>query len=325
MSGPEEIGRVVRSGLEESVHLGHIAVCDESGALSHYLGDPRIPVFARSSMKPLQAAVCLDAIEEELRDEQVAVMCASHNGEAVHVEAVLSILQAAGLGFDDLLCPPDYPIDPDTAARARCRRPELHNCSGKHAGKLLACRRKGWDLRSYLDRSHPLQQGIQTAVEQITGISDLHVGVDGCGSPVHGLPLQAMATLYARLGAASSLGPLRDAAQRCMSAMRRAPYLVAGKARVDTALMEVAPGVVVKTGAEGLLCAAVIDGGIGVAVKVADGEGRAAGPALFRALETLGVLDQRQVTSLVDFASPPVIGGGAVVGRLESEFELHRV
>ena len=114
-------------------------MCDESGRVVAGAGDPNRAIYSRSSMKPLQAAVSLGAMPgEELSERQVAVMCASHNGEPIHIEAVASVLQEGGLGFGDLRCPPDFPLDPDEAARAGTRRPELHNCSGKHAGKLLA-------------------------------------------------------------------------------------------------------------------------------------------------------------------------------------------
>ena len=269
-------------------------------------------------MKPLQASVSLQAMpDEELSDRQVAVMCASHNGEPVHVETMASLLERGGLGFGNLRCPPDFPLDPDEAARAGTRRPELHNCSGKHAGKLLACVRSGWPVDTYLDPDHPLQRRILAGVRAGTGLEDVPVGVDGCGSPVHAVTVAAMATLYARLARPERLEGLEGPARRAVGAMRAEPYLVAGRGRLDTAVMEASGAIVVKVGAEGLVCAAALEPGLGVAVKVADGTARAAGPALLEVLGQLGLLDASRFEGLAPHARPPVLGGGRPVGELE--------
>jgi L-asparaginase II len=313
----------MRSGLEESVHLGHVAVSNADGRVVAFAGDPQRMVFARSSMKPLQASVSLSvAIDESLTDGEVAVMCASHNGEDVHVQAVERILGRAGLGFDALQCPRDWPLDAEAAATAGHRRRELHNCSGKHAGKLLATARAGWDGQTYLEPDHPLQQRILEAVLAATDQAQVRVGVDGCGAPVHGMPLERMALLFARLADPARLGPLEPFARRAVTSMLAQPYLVAGRNRVDTALMEIAGNVAVKVGAEGLLCAAVLDGPLGVAVKVADGTARAAGPALIQTLRALTVLDDGQVEKLRPHARPDVLGGGHPVGHMEAAVSL---
>jgi L-asparaginase II len=323
--------RVIRSGLEESVHLGHVAVCDRDGQLVAHAGEPARPLYSRSAMKPLQAAVSMSAMSpkdldgrDRLSDAQVAVMCASHNGEDVHVETVRSVLARGGLGVEALGCPPDWPIDQEAMAHAGERRRELHNCSGKHAGKLLSCARAGWDVASYLDPSHPLQQRILAAVESGTGIESPRIGVDGCGSPVHGVTVAAMATLYARLGEAGRWEGLSPHVDRAVKAMLAQPYLVAGRDRVDTAVMEVGDGVVVKAGAEGLICSSIPAGGLGIAIKVADGSARAAGPALIEVLRQLDLIDQTQVERLAAHARPPVLGGGSPVGELEPLVELRR-
>jgi len=298
-------------------------VCDESGRVVAGAGDPNRAIYSRSSMKPLQAAVSLGAMPgEELSERQVAVMCASHNGEPIHIEAVASVLQEGGLGFGDLRCPPDFPLDPDEAARAGTRRPELHNCSGKHAGKLLASVRSGWPTESYLDPAHPLQRRILDAVRTATGLEDVAVGVDGCGSPVHAVTVSAMATLYARLARPERLGDVGGTAARAVGAMLAEPYMVAGRGRVDTAVMETTGDVVVKVGAEGLVCAAVLGPGLGVAVKAADGAARAGPPALIEVLRRLGLLDESHLLALAPYARPPVLGGGRPVGELEPILQL---
>jgi L-asparaginase II len=160
------------------------------------------------------------------------------------------------------------------------------------------------------------------AVLLATGLPRVELGVDGCGVPVHGMPLASMATLFARLARPERLGPIETEVVRATSAMRAEPYLVAGRNRTDTALMREVPGLVVKSGAEGLACAAVLQTGLGVAVKVEDGGDRAAGPALIRALALLGALDNEALARLEPFIRRPVTGGGRVVGELSADFHL---
>jgi L-asparaginase II len=148
------------------------------------------------------------------------------------------------------------------------------------------------------------------------------VGVDGCGVPVHGMPLEAMARIYARLTAPGRWGALEPHVGRAVGAMTAEPYMVAGRNRVDTAVMQAAPGLVVKGGAEGLMSAAWLGEGLGVAVKIRDGSPRATGPALIHALASLEALTGEQVTALASVARPAVLGGGGPVGELVADFVL---
>jgi L-asparaginase II len=317
--------RVVRSGLVESVHHADVAVCDTGGRLVAFAGDADRPVYGRSCTKPLQASVSLDAIgDEPLTDRQAAIACASHNGEPVHLAAVRSVLRRGGLGVDALRTPPGWPIDPAAMARARTQTPLRHNCSGKHAAMLLACVRQGWDPETYRRAGHPLQRRVLAAVKTATGHDDVHVGVDGCGVPVHGVPLSGMATMFARLAVPERLGALAPHAARATAGMRAVPYLVGGRNRLDTDLMTVADGLVVKEGAEALVCAAVVPQGLGVAVRVADGGERATGPLLIDALRQLGALEGAQLRQLGMHAAPVVLGGGIPVGHLEVDLRLRR-
>jgi L-asparaginase II len=321
---PVTLARVLRSGLEESTHEGDVVVVDPEGRVVASAGDPGRGLYARSCMKPLQAAVSLSLCTYDFTDLEIAVMAASHNAEPVHVEAVRSLLTRAGVPGEALQCPPRRPMDEEAAAAAGTPLPIHSDCSGKHGGMLAACRAQGWPMDTYLDPDHPYQQAVLQAVLRATGLDSVRVGVDGCGAPVHGMPISAMATIYARLADPNRLGDLGPFAGRVVDAMVREPYLVAGRHRVDTAVMKVAPAVAVKAGAEGLLCAADRDRRWGLAVKVADGGSRAAGPALIRALARLGVLVASQVESLRAFARPDVLGGGRPVGELISDFDLPR-
>lgn len=325
MVAPVPIARVVRSGLEESVHTGHVAVCDVDGRLVARAGDARREVFIRSCAKPLQAAVSLTAIgDEAIPDREIAVMCASHNAEPVHLGAVRAVLARAGLAPGALQTPPSYPLDPDAMARSQHRHPLFSDCSGKHAGMLLACVRSAWDVATYTKRSHPLQRRVRRAVEHATGTSDLRSGIDGCGVPVHGAPLRAIATLYARLGAPERLDDLGPGAARAVDAMLAEPYLVGGRNRIDTTLMQAAPGLVVKEGAEALVCASIPGSGLGVALKVADGGFRAAGSAMVAVLTQLDALGADEREALTGLARPAVLGGGRTVGTIEPIVQLRR-
>jgi L-asparaginase II len=326
MPSAEPLVRVVRSGVEESVHLGHVAVCDASGRLLAWTGDPDREVFVRSCTKPVQAAVSLASIElgYTMSERLIAIMCASHNGEPVHVRAVRAVLRRGEVGEDELRTPPARPSDAASAVGVREPRAVFHNCSGKHAGMLLACASRGWARPTYRSRGHPLQRRVLSAVKDLSGEPDVRIGVDGCGVPVHAVPLRAIATMYARLADPGRQGPLAEPVGRAVSAMRAEPYLVGGRGRVDTAIMQATPDVVAKEGAEALDCAVSLDAGIGIAVKVADGGYRAAGPALIDVLAHLGLLEPAARRALRAFASPTVLGGGRPAGRIEPVVRLRR-
>ncbi len=306
------------------MHLGHVAVCDAEGRLIAFAGDPDRPVFARSSMKPLQAAATLRRLPPDASDELVAIACGSHNGEPVHVRTVRRLLRTAGLQERVLACPPDRPMRVEDALRATRPMRIFHNCSGKHAGMVVGAELAGWGAAGYLDRSHRIQRDILRAVRRATGIDRPTIGTDGCGAPVHGVPLRAMATAFARLAETDRLGAFGPSAARATRAMRAHPHLVAGTGRSDTAVMSAAPQIVCKAGAEGLHCAATLQGGLGVAVKIADGGDRAAAPALVHALAEFGALSSAELEALAPLAHRLVLGGGRPVGEMVAGFHLRR-
>ena len=324
MTSSVPLVRVVRSGLVESVHVGDVAVCDPDGRVVASAGDPDRHLFARSSMKPLQGAVSLSRIGEDLPSDLVAMLCASHNGEPAHVGTVRRLLRGGGLSTSALRTPPDLPSRRADALGVGRPQRIFHNCSGKHAGMLRACAASGWALETYRSPSHPLQRAILRAVRSATGVERPEIGVDGCGLPVHGLPLRAMATLFARLARPERLARLEPSARTAVAGMRAHPFLVAGTGRTDTALMTVVPTVLSKAGAEALACAALLDRGLGVAVKIADGGERASGPAMIRALALLDAIDEAQLERLAPVARKPVLGGGEPVGELTATFALRR-
>src|SRR5919198_3460401 len=156
--------RVIRSELEESVHRGDVVVVQPDGTIMAHAGDPERRVFARSCMKPLQATVSLALAPFDFTDREIAVMCASHNAEPVHIEAVRSLLKRAGGVEESLLCPATRPWDDETLGANPDRRRINSDCSGKHGGMLAACLAQGWPLESYRDHKHPLQREVLAAV-----------------------------------------------------------------------------------------------------------------------------------------------------------------
>lgn len=278
----------------ESRHSGHLVVADGHGAVVAALGDPDRPTFVRSAAKPFQAAACLDLLgpaPARLAPQHVAVAWSSHRGEARHLAAVAGLLELAATPPRRLTCPPARPAaDPGRPARRID-----HNCSGKHALFALAGRTAGCPHDRLLDPRGPLQRAVLAGLERWLGPA-VAVAVDGCGAPAVAVPLRALARGYAALLADRDLDCVRAAG--CAH-----PGLVGGHGRLETALL--ACGIPAKPGAEGIFGAAypATDGPVGIAVKVEDGAGRAAGTALHALLVAARVVDR-------DVWSPPVVQGG---------------
>jgi L-asparaginase II len=319
MAPPAELVRVVRNGLVESVHTGDVAVCGPDGRLLAWAGDAERTLFGRSCQKPLQGAVSLAAMDgADLTDDQIGVMCASHSGEALQVAAVRRLLRRGPVPVSALRNPRDRATK---GARSRI----WDGCSGNHAGFLVASAHRAWDLERYLERGHPIQRRVTRAVVAATGVERPAVGVDGCGIPVHGMPLRAMATMFARLGSPERLGRLAPAADRVVRGMVAAPHMVGGNRRLDTDVMEALPGqVVVKEGAEGLVCATALPQRIGIALKVTDGSWRRLGPAFVKVLRDLDVLPAEAAGRLARHARQPVMGGDERQGSVEAVVLLRR-
>lgn len=297
-----------RSGVVEEYHDGAVAVISPDGSLIAHLGEIDRPFYIRSSAKPFQALASIEA-GADLNAVQLALACASHSGDPVHVSVVESVLAAAGLSENDLGCPPARPFPAadrrlagqgDTTARRI-----YHNCSGKHAAMLAACVAARWPIETYLDPDHPLQQRVEGVLSEVLGDEPGKPGVDGCGAPVWPVTTRRLALAYRRLA-----GDERFAAIR--STMARYPMLVAGEGRTD-GLIGRWMGVAAKGGAAG--CMGVAYAGHGVAAKAWSGSGTVAGVGVAAALAALGCLPHALRQALADVISPPVQGGGEVVGR----------
>lgn len=302
MSGPASsnpvLVEVVRGTIVESRHAGAIAVADADGRLLLALGDVERPIFPRSAVKALQAIPLVESGAADafgLGEDELAVACASHSGDRVHIEAVRSLLAKAGLDESYLTCGAHWPVS-EKATRELMRagrRPQAihNNCSGKHAGMLAASVHLGLDPRGYERPDHRLQVMIAGIISETCGVrlDRDRMGVDGCSVPTWSLPLSALAQGFARLGTGGGLSPTRaKAAARLLRACFASPVLVAGEGRFDTITMRaLAPAIFVKGGAEGVHCAALPGRGLGVALKVDDGAKRGVERALSEVLAAL--------------------------------------
>ena len=277
-----------RGDRVESQHRGAFVVIDAKGSIVAQRGDVERPVYPRSAVKLLQA---LPLVESGAADafgfgnRELALACGSHSGEPEHIETAKAMLAAAGLGEGDLECGSHWPFIKQSvliefAAAGHEPHQLVNNCSGKHAGFLCLAAHLGVEPTGYTSPDHAVMRTLRDTLQEVTGVphSDDVLGVDGCGIPNWAIPLKAMAAAYARLGSGEGMTAERaSAAKRLLAATMAEPWYVAGTRRHDMLLMEAAPHLVhVKTGAEGVYCASLPTLGLGIALKIDDGNTRAA-------------------------------------------------
>jgi len=341
----EPLVEVRRGGITESRHRGHVLAVEPDGKVIAQLGVAETVTFLRSSAKPFQAMPLLTSGAAEafgFTDREVAMACASHNGEPIHTELVASMLQKIGLGPEALKCGVHEPYSVAAAQELRERGEQptvLHNnCSGKHAGMLAVARHLGAATETYNQAEHPVQLAIGKAVAQFSGvpIEDLAVGIDGCAVPVFGITVKAMALAYARLVAPlpSFDEETRNACARIVRVMSSYPELIGGTTdRLDTEIMRAAPGLLIsKVGAEGVYTAGVLPSGqwprgLGLALKIEDGDDKRARPTVvIEALRQLGVLHDESLEAVARYAFFPILNRpGDLVGEVRAHFQLKPV
>jgi L-asparaginase II len=341
---PAPLVEVWRGTIVESRHRGHLAAVDGDGRLVAYLGEPETVTYLRSSGKPFQAVPLLTSGAAErfqMTEAELAIACGSHSGQDLHVETVAGMLAKIGLDEGALKCGVHEPFDRATAERLRARDETpcvlRNNCSGKHTGMLALSLYLGAPPELYDDPAGSVQQAVLRTVSQFSGINadEIALGTDGCGLPVFGLPVRAMALMYARLVVPpeSFDAETRDACARLTAAMNARPELVGGThERFDTEVMRAGRGLLVsKIGAEGVYTAGVVPcerwpKGLGLAFKIEDGEDRRARSTIaIEALRQLGVLDEDAYKALVPYASFPVQNHrGEKVGQIRASFRLER-
>jgi len=317
----------------ENIHYGSVAVVDAAGRLLYASGDPDAMTFTRSALKPFQALpFVLDDGPARLglsRDE-LALLCASHSGEDKHVAGVRAILAKADVDERHLACgcavPLYYeftgqPVPPD-----RHWSPVHHNCSGKHSGFLAWCRLHGAPLDNYVDPAHPLQQAVRATLAETVQMNEdqLPSGLDGCSAPNYAMPLARLAHLYARLAQGSRDPRLGGAMGDLFDAMTSRPDLVSGERRTDLDWMNAGGGDwVAKIGADAVQAIGIRSAGIGIAIKVADGNVRALHPAVYSTLDQLGLLNPERRTQLEAYRNPSIKNArGTPAGDIHAVFTL---
>ena len=314
---------VTRGAMMESCHRVHAAVVNASGTLIATARDPEIVTHWRSSAKPFQIMPLIESGGFDALgwgDDQLALGCASHGGEPEHVAIAEAMLTSIGMEQGDLACGPHEPLSQrgQRVLREAGERPtRLHNnCSGKHAAMLARAHTAGWSTYGYERAEHPVQQSCLEEVSRWSGVpaSDIRLAVDGCGVTVFVLGLEPMALAYARLADAARRS--QEIPSRIVHAMQTRPFLVGGTDRFDSALIEATEGrCIAKIGAEGMHCIALVDEGIGIAVKVEDGAQRAQFPAVLSVLQHFGALPRDLPPRLAEFLHRPLRNTrGEIVG-----------
>src|SRR5258705_11281146 len=338
----EPLVEVTRGAITESRHRGHVVAVEPDATMVSYLGAPENVTFLRSSAKPFQSLPLLVSGAADhfgFSDREVALACASHSGEPIHTEVVASMLRKIGLGPDALKCGIHEPFSPEVARRLReqGKQPNVlqNNCSGKHAGMLALAKHLGAPAETYDSPEHPVQLAIGRVVAEFAGVAleDLSVGIDGCGVPVFGITVKAMALAYARLVAPPEglNEPTRSACQQLVRVMSTYPELIGGTTdRLDTEIMRAAPGrLVSKVGAEGVYTAGIVPcrewpRGLGLALKIEDGDDHRARPTVvIEALRQLAVLRDESLEAVAGYAFFLVRNRrGEVVGEIGAPFAL---
>jgi L-asparaginase II len=305
---------VTRGKAVESRHRVHAAVVDDTDTLVATARDAHQTTHWRSCAKPFQVMPLLEAGGFDAMhwgDDQLAISCASHGGEPEHVAIARGMLEDMGLEEGDLACGPHEPLSARGLKILResgARVTRLHNnCSGKHAAMIARAHTAGWPAYGYEREEHPVQRCCLKAVSQWSGVPEAEIGraVDGCGVVVFSLPLESMARAYSRL--ARAVRDRDEVPQRIVHAIQTRPFLMGGTDRFDSILIEETKGrVVAKIGAEGVHSVAIVERGIGFAVKVEDGAQRAQFPAVIRILQHFDALPGKVPARLEEFLKRPV-------------------
>ena len=324
----ELLVEVMRDGAVESRHFGAAVVCDYKGKVVESWGDIESLIFPRSALKPMLAIHLLESGASEhysLSDEELSLACSSHQGELIHQTLVESWLTRLGLTEEHLACGPVLPEDTESAhkllasGQQGCRL--HHNCSGKHTGFLTTAQHLNLSLDNYHHLDHPLQQ---LSLDILSDLADADlrqypIGIDGCGLPAPTMPLVQLGRAIARFAKPVELSDTRaKAIYRLHEAITNEPLYVAGHGTVVTELNDVTQGAVLaKTGAEGIITAAIPERGLGIAVKIADGSERARSVALLAILDHLDVLSDEEKHQLESHITPTIVNSrGTTVGEI---------
>lgn len=325
---------VTRDPIIENIHRGDIVVVNGEGRTVAYLGDSHKFTCMRSAAKPFQACAVLESGAIDyfgLTERELAVMCGSHYAEEFHVMAVLSILFKIGLDERYLKCGLSYSLSEkvtmDYVKKGIEKKSVFHSCSGKHAGMLALAMKEGFDAHTYLNLENPVQQRILGLIADFADIDkdDIKIAIDGCGAPVHAMPISSMAKAYMKLANPSHIEEKHaGAARKIAMAMTGYPEMIAGTGGFDSELMRVTRGkLVAKVGSDGVYCVGVARRDVGIAVKIEDGNMRVLSSVVLEALKQLEMISDEELAELKHFHIRDIKNSqGDKIGEIKPEFKL---
>ena len=321
--------RVTRGELTESIHVAFAVAVDETRQPFYSTGDPQYLTCIRSSLKPFQAAASVKAgavDAAEFNDDELALMCASHKGEKIHVKTAQSMLTKLGLTVDDYECGSHFPSDTLTRHRMikedKEAQPLHNNCSGKHAGMLALAKHLGQGTANYIKKDHPVQRTILEYVQDITGLETIPTEIDGCSAPTPFMTLETIAGMFQTLAAGNE-----PELKRVFKAMCSCPDLVGGSNHFDTNFIKALTGRgVTKVGGEsvrGIALKTKDKGPVGIAIKILDGNFRALPVATMKLLEHLELLTEEELQNLDKFRTKILKNHNQIeIGRIEAHVEF---
>jgi len=297
------LAEVTRGGVIESLHLGHLIILNSDGTTYLSKGSPELSFYPRSAVKSLQASAMLKA-GLTVSDEELAIVCASHSGNQIHIDLVSKMLADRGIPLSAMQNASDKPLGEKEKINwgDKAGTQLTQNCSGKHAGMLITCQQNGWDLGTYLEMGHPLQIAIKNEIELLAGEKVSASTFDGCGAPLFAISLTGLAKTFSTLVKSNDL-----VYKQIVTACTKYPELVAGEGRLTTRMMRAVPGLFMKEGAEGIQVCALSDGRV-IAIKIIDGSWRPVAPIIMEVFKRWGVLMPDE--------SVKIYGGASVIGEV---------
>ena len=297
------LAEVTRGGVVESLHLGHLIILNSDGTTYLSKGSPELAFYPRSAVKSLQASAMLKA-GLTVSDEELAIVCASHSGNQIHIDLVSKMLADRSIPLSAMQNASDKPLGEKEKITwgDKAGTQLTQNCSGKHAGMLIPCQQNGWDLGTYLEMGHPLQIAIKNEIELLAGEKVSASTFDGCGAPLFAISLTGLAKTFSTLVKSNDL-----VYKQIVTACTKYPELVAGEGRLTTRMMRAVPGLFMKEGAEGIQVCALSDGRV-IAIKIIDGSWRPVAPIIMEVFKRWGVLMPDE--------SVKIYGGASVIGEV---------
>jgi len=299
----EVLAEVTRGGIVESLHLGHLIVLNSDGTTYLSKGSPELAFYPRSAVKSLQASAMLKA-GLTVSDEELAIVCASHSGNQIHIDLVTKMLEKRDIPLSAMKNATDKPLgEKEKISWGEKVGTQLtQNCSGKHAGMLITCQQNGWDMDTYLEMNHPLQIAIKNEIELLASEKISASTFDGCGAPLFAISLTGLAKAISTVVKSNDL-----VYKQIIAACSKYPELVAGEGRLTTRMMRAVPGLFMKEGAEGIEVCALNDGRV-IAIKIIDGSWRPVAPIIMEVFKRWGVAMPDE--------SVKIYGGGSVIGEV---------